>query len=124
MESGGLPTLSVMADSDVATLRRSLLEDAVNDVIGVYEAWWEANTRWPDRPCSERLRLAEQALLSALDEGLVTIEVGSWTDGTKPVDNDEARRLLRDWETWAIPEGPKVFFWCTEEGRRLVGASS
>ncbi len=84
--------------------------------VGVHEAWWEANTLWPERPVSERLRLAEEAMLSALDDGLIVIEVGDCAEKTSRVDDAEARRLLTERATWAIPDGPKVFMWRTDKG--------
>ena len=113
---GSGPYASPMLTPEAEELRRSLIADATNDVIGVYEALWDANTRWPERPPSERLRIAEEAVRSALDEGLLIVEVGSWQDGTTPVDDAEARTLLNEWATWAIPDGPKVFVWRTDKG--------
>jgi hypothetical protein len=116
--------LQAMLSPEAEELRRSLIADAMDDVIGVYEAWWRANALWPDKSPSERLRIAEEAVQSALDEGLLVIEVGSWQDGTSPVDDAEARRLLKDWATWAIPDGPKVFVWRTDKGVQYVSRRS
>jgi hypothetical protein len=113
-----------MLAHDVDRLRRELVQDARADPVGVYEAWWSANTLWPERPLSERLRLAQDAVASALDDGLIVIEVGSPNDGSTPVDDAEGRRLLNEWATWAIPEGPRVFMWRTEKGIAYVTRSS
>jgi hypothetical protein len=51
---------------------------------------------------------------------LIVIEVGSWEGGTRRVDDSEARRLLNDWATWTIPDGPKVFMWRTDKGIAYV----
>ena len=109
-----------MHSPEAEQLRRTLIADAMDDVTGVYEAWWSANSRWPEKRPSERLRIVEEAAQSALDEGLVRIELGSWDDGTTPVDDAEARRLLNEWATWTIPAGPKVFVWRTEKGTEYV----
>jgi hypothetical protein len=113
-----------MPSQEAEELRRELIADAIDDVIGVYEAWWAANTRWPDKPVSERLRIAEEAVQVALDDGLLGIEVGSWDDGTTPVGTAEGRKLLSEWATWAIPEGPQVFVWQTERGIAYVSRRS
>jgi hypothetical protein len=113
-----------MPAHDVERLRRAVVQDARANPVGVYEAWWSANTFWPARPLSERLRLAEQAVASALDDGLIVIEVGSPNDGSTPVDDTEGRRLLNEWATWAIPEGPRVFMWPTDKGIAYATRSS
>jgi hypothetical protein len=84
-----------MPSPEEEQLRITRIQDAISDVIGVYEAWWSANTMWPEKPLSERLRLAEEAVASALDDGLIVIEVGDWKGGTTPVDDAEARALER-----------------------------
>ena len=109
-------TLPSVVTPEAEKIRRNLIADATDDAIGVYEAWWAANTRWPDRPLSERLRIAEEAVRSAVEDGLLAVEVGSWKDGTRAVDEAEGLRLLAEWSTWAIPEGPTVFVWRTEKG--------
>ena len=113
-----------MPSQEAEQVRRALIADAMDDVIGVYEAWWSANTLWPEKRPSERLRIAEEAVQSALDDGFVRIEVGSWADGTNPVDDAEGRRLLNEWATWAIPNGPKVFVWRTDKGVEYVSRKS
>lgn len=109
-----------MPSQEAERVRRALITDAKDDAIGVYEAWWSANTLWPEKSPSERLRIAEEAVRSALDEGSVRIEIGSWPEGTTPVDKAEGLRLLNEWATWTIPDGPTVFVWRTDKGIEYV----
>jgi hypothetical protein len=48
-----------------------LLASGMEDIQGVYEAWWSANTWYPHRPLSERLSMAVRALRELLAEGLI-----------------------------------------------------
>jgi hypothetical protein len=43
-------------------LKYEVVVSANEDVTGVYEVWWTANTWWPDLPLSVRLQRAEDAI--------------------------------------------------------------
>ncbi len=43
-------------------LKCEVIWSANEDATGVHEVLWSANTWWPDKPASERLRLAEDAV--------------------------------------------------------------
>ena len=44
---------------DYAAFRALVLFDAQQDWLGLYEVWWEANSRYPTLPVSKRLAFAE-----------------------------------------------------------------
>lgn len=89
-----------------------VLGEAADDLTGVYEVLWLM---------SERLQVAEQAIARLVSEGLVTLCHGEWEDAADhPVPVAETDAVLRDWATWAIPEGPHVFIFATDEGRAKI----
>jgi hypothetical protein len=83
---------------------------ANEDATGVHEVLWSANGWWPDKPASERLRLAEDALWWALDRGLITLHYDQAGDARSLAPHEYQERL-RDWRTWAIPDGPALYVW-------------
>ena len=94
-----------------------ILSDAADDLIGVYETWWLANAWYPDWPLSRRLQAAEYAAARLVSDGLVTLCRGELDDAADhPVPLAEADEVLRDWSTWAIPQGPHVFIFATNKG--------
>jgi hypothetical protein len=98
-----------------------VLGDAVDDPTGVYEVWWLANAWYPDWPLSERLRAAEQAVAKLVCDGLVTLGRGDYQDAADhPIPLAETADVLRDWATWAIPQGPDVYMFATDEGVAAV----
>jgi hypothetical protein len=72
--------------TSVDELRYEVVFSAGEAAAGVHEVVWAANTWWPEKPASERLRLAEDA------------------------------ELLREWRTWAIPDGPRLYLSRTAAG--------
>jgi hypothetical protein len=107
-----------MPYEELDDLKYELLWSANEDVTGVWELLATANGWWPHEPASERLRRAESALLWALERELISFYADSRADQA-PIPRAEADNLLRDWTTWAIPEGPRVFYWRTEAGQRM-----
>ena len=96
----------------------AVLSDAADDLSGIYEVWWQANAWFPSWPLSQRLRLAEDTVRALADDGLVSICRGGWeTASADVVPADETEAVLRDWETWVIPDGPRVFFFATNDGK-------
>jgi hypothetical protein len=96
----------------------SVLSDAADDLSGVYEVWWQANAWYPGWPLSRRLQLAEDTVSGLVGDGLAKLCRGDWeTADAHPVPAEETEAVLRDWETWAIPDGPLVFLFTTEEGK-------
>jgi hypothetical protein len=94
---------------------------ATEDLNGVWEAWWIANGLRPTLPLSARLRLAEQSLLSLVNDGLVSIARGSW-DSHVEVPRQDVQQLLGEYDTWVASEqGDLVFFEATDYGRRAYG---
>jgi hypothetical protein len=91
--------------------KQEILWAGEEDVTGVYEAWWRANTLYPAEPLSVRLAYAERAVRELAAEGLIILCRGTWeTAADSPIPVSEHDSVLREWETWAIPEGPRIFF--------------
>ena len=106
---------------DVETIRAELLSAAVEDLTGVYEAWWTANTLRPHLAVSARLALAEAALASLLADGLVVLRRGSWTRQVDVAERD-VDCVLREYSTWTTDdEADRVFFEATPSGRLAYG---
>jgi hypothetical protein len=104
-------------DNELDRFKTELLSQATDDATGVYEALWTANSLYPDWPTSLRLALVEKAITELSDAGLIRLSRGKTVDRS-PVARRDVDELLRDWRTWAIPDGPEVFLEATEEGRR------
>ena len=104
-----------IADGAFRDFKRSLFDNAVSDSTGVYEAWWEANSKFPEAPLSQRLQLAERAVRELLAARLVHLYRGTREEPEREqIAPDESDEVLNAWETWAIPEGPKVFMGADE----------
>jgi hypothetical protein len=91
-----------------------VLSSAADDLLGVYEVWWQANAWYPAWPLSRRLQLAESTVTALVRDGLVRLCRGSWetaADNAVPIEETDA--VLRDWATWAIPDRPHVFLFAT-----------
>jgi hypothetical protein len=98
-------------DRPFAEFKAEILGQAKEDLTGVYEAWWTANAWYPDRPLSERLAMAERAVTELASEARIVLCRGTWEDAERsPIAPDERAAVLCDWATWAIPDGPRVFF--------------
>lgn len=118
------PLAAVVTNDDgysTEDFRFRVLSDASDDLSGVYEAWWQANALYPEWPLSRRLQLAEDAVARLVRDGLVRLYQGDWkTAGSHPVSLDETEAVLRAWDTWAIPDGPHVFLFVTQEGIAIL----
>lgn len=89
-----------------------LLRDLEDDGLGVYEAWWTANSRFPERPLSDRLALAEAALAELVKRGLVRLYRGEWIGqghDREVIDEGEVDSVLRQWATWVPETGAVVW---------------
>jgi cobalamin biosynthesis Mg chelatase CobN len=87
-----------------------VLSTAADDLLGVYEVWWQANAWYPAWPLSRRLQLAEATVTALVRDRRVRLCRGNWetaADNAVPIEETDA--VLRDWATWAIPDGPHVF---------------
>jgi hypothetical protein len=115
------------SDRTFGEFKRELLADATTDTFGVYEAWWTANTWYPDRPLSERLAMSERAIRELLDAGLIIL-VRDQSDPTHTqILAEEYDEILLAVTTWVVfPDAPKAYFWATPAGvelSRTVGPS-
>jgi hypothetical protein len=92
----------LVRERDFGEFKWELLASGMEDIQGVYEAWWYANTWYPNRPLSERLNMAERALRELLAEGLIIL-IGSRDD---PEESEIPRarhdHVLRAWDTWTL----------------------
>lgn len=98
-----------------------VLSDASDDLSGVYEVWWQANAWYPNWPLSRCLQLAEETVARLVHDGLVRLYRGDWkTADSHPIPLNETETVLRAWETWAIPDGPDVFLFATQQGKAML----
>ena len=106
---------------DLAAIRAEILSSATEDLTGVYEAWWTANSMRPHLALSSRLALAEASLTSLLADGLIVLRRGSW-ESQIPVPEQDVERVLRAYKTWTVDdEKDRIFFEATAEGRIAYG---
>ncbi|MCM0622812.1 hypothetical protein [Nocardioides bruguierae] len=107
--------------NDLAAVRAEILSAATEDLTGVYEAWWTANTMRPDLALSARLALAEESLWSLLSDGLVALSRGSW-ESQIPVPEHEVEQVLREYKTWDVDDAAdRIFFEATAAGHAAYG---
>jgi hypothetical protein len=89
-----------------------------NDYVnGVYEAWWLANSMFPEQVLSERLAVAEQAIRELLAEGLIVFVRDDEHPQGSEISSSETEEILKRWDTWNVAdEGIKVHFKITKAG--------
>jgi hypothetical protein len=118
------PLVAFVANYDGYSIEDFLfrvLSDASDDLSGVYEVWWQANALYPKWPLSRCLQLAEEAVATLVRDRLVRLYRGDWkTASSHPISLDETEAVLRMWDTWAIPDGPRVFLFATQEGIAIL----
>jgi hypothetical protein len=101
--------------------KRHLLFDAFAYVNGVYEAWWRANTLFPERALSERLAMAEQAIRELLAEGLIALIRDEDDPRGSEIPRSDTEEVFTRFDTWVVEyEGIKVHFTTTSAGDKLV----
>lgn len=100
-------------------LKYDVVWSANEDMSGVHEVLWSANAWWPQHAASERLRAAEAALRWALERRLIDLYYGDSNDA-RPLAKHECDEALRSWRSWAIHDGPCLFFWRTEAGEAFI----
>ena len=108
-----------MPHEETDDLKYEVVVSANEDVAGVYEVLWMANTWWPTVAASVRLRRAEEAVLWAWKQGLIALYYVPDADGRQLAPH-EVPEALRSWATWAIPQGPRIFFWRTPKGEEWL----
>jgi hypothetical protein len=94
---------------DYKAFKTEVLSDQERDAQGVYEVWWSANTRYPDRPVSWRLRIAESVVADLIRESRIALVRGEWIGPDyerEPVLDSEA--ALLEWATWVPTPGEPV----------------
>lgn len=99
---------------DYDAFKAEVISDQAVDSQGVYEVWWQANTRYPNQPLSARLAIAESAVRDLLREGRITLVRGEWIGpdhAREPVTDLEA--ALRDWATW-VPQAGQPVVWMAD----------
>jgi hypothetical protein len=100
-----------IAEDEYRRFKRLVYSDAMSDLTGVYEAWWEANGAFPELAISERLRLAEIAVAALIERRLVELYRGSWDERPgERIPREEYEAVLRKWTTWAThPDAPIIW---------------
>jgi len=119
MESGICGNRRLVGYVEADDLKYEVVWSANEDVTGVHEVLWSANGWWPDRTAGERLRAAEEALEWALKRRLIDLYYED-TDDARPLARHEWGEALRARRSWAIPDGPCLFFWRTEAGESFI----
>jgi hypothetical protein len=90
--------------------REELLADLDGDWLGVYEVWWTANTRFPERSLSDRLALAEALVADLVRDGTVRLYRGEWIGPAherQALPDGEVDSILGEWATW-VPQQANV----------------
>lgn len=99
---------------DYDDFKADVVSDQDDDIQGVYEVWWHANSWYPDQPLSVRLAIAERVVTDLLSDGRITLVRGEWIgpdhEREPVVDVDTA---LRDWATW-VPHPDKPVVWMAD----------
>jgi len=96
-----------------------VLRKATEDLDLVLIAWWIANTLYPDKPASERLAVAEKAIRSLANAGLIALYRDRQMDPDHEVPTADYEEVLRRWDTWTgVTDDPagQVFFTATDAG--------
>src|SRR4051794_40772586 len=110
-------------DATFEDFKLAVVSDTLDDWLGVYEVWWQANGWYPDLPVSERLAIAERAVSELLSQRLVTLYI-SRTPGLEKtaVTPSQEHDVLRAWDTWAVPDGPRAFLEPAPDAKAAVGS--
>jgi hypothetical protein len=93
------------SERSLGEFKRELPTDASTDTFGVYEAWWTANTWYPDRPLSERLAMSELAIRELLAAGPIMLVRNQSDPVHSQIAAEEHDETLRAWATGVIGEG-------------------
>jgi hypothetical protein len=110
----------LLRERDFGEFKWEVLAAASEEIQGVYEAWWQANTWYPNRPVSERIAMAERALRELLAEGLIAL-VSSVSGEEAAIPREEHDVVLRAYGTWVVTADlPRVSYVLTHEGLARV----
>lgn len=100
------------SDADYTAFRDEVLGDFEDDALGVYEVWWTANTRFPDKALSERLALAEAVTAELVRHGTAVLFRGKWVgreEDSRPVAAEDVPTILQAWASWVPQENDVVW---------------
>jgi hypothetical protein len=98
-----------------------VLLNAAQDLDLVLIAWWIANTFYTDEPVSCRLAMAELAIRSLPDAGLIALYRSRQMDAEHEVPIAQYEDVLKRWDTWTgVTDDPdnQIFFAATDAGRK------
>jgi hypothetical protein len=110
----------LLRERDFGEFKSEVLAAADEDIQGVYEPWWQANTWYPNRPVSERIAVAERALRELLAEALISL-VSSVGGKESPILREQHDAVLRAYGTWVVTaDTPRVSYVLTDRGLALV----
>ncbi len=110
----------LLRERDFGEFKWEVLARAAEDIQGVYEAWWQANTWYPNRPVSERIGMAERALRELLAQGLISL-VTSQGGEQSEVAREQHDSVLRQYSAWVVSAGTAhVSYVLTQQGMAQV----
>ena len=110
----------LLRERDFGEFKWEILANAAEDIQGVHEAWWQANTWYPNRPVSERIGMAERALRELLAEGLISL-VTSQGGQQSEVARQQHDSVLRQYSAWVVSaDSAHVSYILTQQGLARV----
>jgi hypothetical protein len=113
---------SRISQADFAHFKRQVLIIGEEDISGVYQAWWLANTLFPETAISTRISLAECALHELLTEHLIRLVRDDELPEQSEVPQSEQQTVLREWAVWTWDDpGCRAFFETTPAGTEALG---
>lgn len=107
-------------EMDVQGVAEILLSSATEDEVGLYEAIWELNGKFPAEPLGRKYDLASRALIDLHRRGWIRLEKVTKTRGERRLEEIAARdveEMLKNPVSW-YPEydGSSIVFVCTDAG--------
>jgi hypothetical protein len=91
--------------ADYQDFKETIAYEASHFDHGVYEVWWDANSRYPDWPLSQRLAIAERVV----DDLIASYDVRFFRvndldrERPEPIAAADVPGVLRAWDTWVVP---------------------
>lgn len=99
---------------DYEAFKSDVVSDQRDDEQGVYEVWWQANSRYPDLPLSARLAIAEAIVIDLVREGRVLLVSGEWiAPDSERAPVPEPEEALRAFATW-VPQPGQPVVWMSD----------
>jgi hypothetical protein len=90
--------------SAVSDARYEILDEAVDDSIGLWEVPMAVRKLLPERNSEEQREIAKQAVISLLEEDLITFFWRNDADPSSQLEKKEAVEELKKDRWWQVPE--------------------